>query len=132
MLVIDDDIDFLESTEAVLAGAGYEVITARSGEEGLAQAEGVRPNVVILDLMLEHPDQGFAVAHKLRQTPGLAEVPIIMVTSVAREAGFRFDLNSPEARRWIKVDKLLNKPVASADLLARVAEATGQAPQAAH
>jgi DNA-binding response OmpR family regulator len=132
VLVIDDDIDFLETTEVVLSGAGYEVATARSGEEGVAQANGVRPDVVILDLMLEHPDEGFSVAHQFKKSAELATVPIIMVTSVARDAGFRFDLNSPEARRWIKVDKLLSKPITGVELLARVAEATGQVEQAAH
>ncbi|MHB1006241.1 MAG: response regulator [Chloroflexota bacterium] len=126
VLIIDDDIDFLETAEAVLAGAGYEVTTARSGEEGVSQANGAHPDVIILDLMLEHPDAGFTVAHTLKNTPELASVPIIMVTAVAREAGFRFDLNSEEARKWIKVERLLNKPIPGAELVARVREATAE------
>jgi CheY-like chemotaxis protein len=126
VLIIDDDVDFLEISAATLASAGYSVTTAKSGEEGLAAAAEVTPDVVLLDLMLEKPDMGFTVAHQLRKQPELKEVTILLVTAAARETGFRFDLASPEDRRWIKVDRILNKPIARAELLARVAEAIGR------
>ncbi len=126
VLVIDDDVDFLDSTEATLASAGFEVTTAKTGEEGFAEACEKRPDVIVLDLMLEHTDTGFSVAHKIRCTPELAGVPVIMVTSVAKEAGFRFDLAGEDERRWIKVSRLLNKPVTGADLLAKIAEVRAQ------
>ncbi len=127
VLVIDDDVDFLDSTEATLASAGYEVVTAKTGEEGYAQACEKRPDVIVLDLMLEHTDTGFSLAHKIRRTPELADVPMIMVTSVARETGFRFNLAGEDERRWIKVNQLLHKPVTGADLLARIAEVRARA-----
>ena len=123
VLIVDDDVDYLEASEATLSAAGYAVITARSADEGITLAREIRPNLVILDLMLEHTDAGFALAHQIRSTPELADIPLIMVTSAAREAGYRFDLSSEEERRWIKVDRILNKPVTGAELLANVAEA---------
>jgi CheY-like chemotaxis protein len=123
VLIVDDDVDYLEASEATLSAAGYAVTTARSADEGITLAREIRPNLVILDLMLEHTDAGFALAHQIRSTPELADIPLIMVTSAAREAGYRFDLSSEEERRWIKVDRILNKPVTGAELLANVAEA---------
>lgn len=123
VLVVDDDVDFLETTEITLSSAGYEVATARSAEEGLSMARETRPDLIILDLMMEHSDAGFAFAHQIRRSPELAEVPMIMVTSVAREGDFRFDLSGEEERRWIKVDQIVNKPVTGAELLARVEQA---------
>ncbi len=73
--------------------------------------------------MLEKPDAGFTVAYQLRRQPDLQQVPILLVTAAARDTGFRFNLDSPEDRRWIKVDRILNKPLTRNDLLARVAEA---------
>jgi CheY-like chemotaxis protein len=123
VLIIDDDVDFLEISATTLTSAGYTVSTAKSGEEGLAAAAEVKPDVVLLDLMLEKPDMGFTVAYQLRKQPEMKDVPILLVTASARDTGFRFDLASPEDRRWIKVDRILNKPVTRIDLLAIVAEA---------
>lgn len=123
VLIIDDDVDFLEISATTLSSAGYTVTTAKSGEEGLVAAAEVKPDVVLLDLMLEKPDMGFTVAYQLRKQPEMKQVPILLVTASARETGFRFDLASPEDRRWIKVDRIINKPVARTELLARVAEA---------
>jgi CheY-like chemotaxis protein len=123
VLIIDDDVDFLETSEVTLTGAGYSVTTAKSAEEGLSVAAEAKPDVVLLDLMLERPDAGFTVAHELRRRPEMKEVPILLVTAAARDTGFRFNLDSPEDRRWIKVDRILNKPLTRADLIAKVAEA---------
>lgn len=130
VLVVDDDVDFLETTEITLSTAGYQVTTARSAEEGISLARDERPDVIILDLMMEHSDAGFALAHQVRRSAELANVPMIMVTSAAREGAFRFDLSGEEERRWIKVDQILNKPITGAELLARVDQAlAGQAAQ---
>ncbi len=125
ILLIDDDIDFLDATEAVLSRAGFDVFTARSGEDGLAQVESVKPDAIVLDLMLEHTDTGFGVAHRIRSQAETAEIPIIMITSAAREHGFRFEMNNDDARRWIKVNKMLYKPVPSALLIHQLQEFTG-------
>ena len=126
ILVIDDDTDFQEIASAILHSAGYGVAVASSGEEGLATAAAYQPDAVVLDLMLERPDAGFAVAYRLRQLPGAQDLPIILVTASARETGFRFDLDSAEERQWIKANVVLNKPISREDLVKHVSEALRQ------
>lgn len=126
ILIIDDDVDFVEIQKTVLESHGYEVRHAFNGKEGLALAAGYKPDLILLDLMMEHYDTGFVVAKKLKEDPALAGVPILMLSGVARETGVKFDLDSNAERAWIKADFFLNKPVRAEELVARVAALLGQ------
>lgn len=127
ILIIDDDIDFVDIHRHVLESHGYEVQYACNGKEGLELARLSPPDLVILDLMMEHYDTGFVVAKKLKGDPVTAKVPVLMLTGVARETGLKFDLDSPEDRAWIKADLFLNKPVRPEELVERVEHLTGLA-----
>jgi len=111
VLIVDDDRDLLHGQEAYLEERGFVVQTAESMEEGLARLDSFRPDVIVVDLMMEHYDTGFVFSKKVREKPGLADVPVLMQTAASKEVGFTFDAADPEARRWMKVDEVLIKPV---------------------
>ncbi|MBP7126410.1 response regulator [Myxococcota bacterium] len=110
ILLVDDDPDFLEQTAVRLQSDGFEVVTADSQAQGEAVlAGGTRFDLAILDLMMEHPDSGFVLGHRVRKTrPG---TPILLVTGVTGETGLEFDAATVEERRWVPADAVLPKPV---------------------
>jgi DNA-binding response OmpR family regulator len=109
VLIVDDDEDFLFQHRIQLEAAGFEVVTACSRREAEEKTSTFRPDLAILDLMMEHHDDGFVLSHRLkRQFPGL---PVVMVTAVTSETGLMFDPASPEERAWVGADALLAKPI---------------------
>jgi two-component system cell cycle response regulator DivK len=82
ILIIEDNEYSLYMLTFILTRHGYEVIQARDGRDGIALASQVEPALILLDIQLPVVD-GYTVAQTLRRTPGLAQLPIIAVTSYA-------------------------------------------------
>ncbi|MFA5182068.1 MAG: response regulator [Syntrophales bacterium] len=82
VLVIEDNEQNLYLVKFILEKHGYEVCEARDGREGIEMAVTVKPDLILLDIQLPVMD-GYAVAKIIRTQPGLAQVPIIAVTSYA-------------------------------------------------
>jgi adenylate cyclase len=80
ILVVDDIPENVRLLEAVLVPRGYEVLTATSGEEALDLVASVRPDLVLLDVVMPGMD-GYAVCQALRENEETAVLPVIMVTS---------------------------------------------------
>jgi DNA-binding response OmpR family regulator len=85
VLVIEDDRSLAEVLSYNLKGAGYEVLVATDGQDGLLKAETKSPDLVVLDLMLPVVD-GLDVCRRLRAQPATREIPIIMLTAKAEES----------------------------------------------
>lgn len=118
ILIIDDDPDFVRSTGLVLKTAGYEVLEAFSGKEGLEKSNSGKPDLYIIDLMMETYSEGSAITNALREDEESRNKPMIMITSV--------DLRGPwdtYQQEWIGCDIVMQKPVSSEELLRTVAEA---------
>ena len=116
IVVVDDDPDFLEFIRIVLRSAGYKVDTAASATEGLALIRSSVPDLIISDLMMSYSLEGIELAHEITHDPILANVPLLVVTSIARTMdAVGFDEETAPA---IKV--FLTKPVSPDELLARV------------
>jgi len=109
VLLVDDDEDFLFQQRLLLEQAGFEV----EALQGQSQAELFlarrRPDVAVVDVMMEHPDAGFVLCHHIRKKD--PTIPVILVTSVNSETNLDFDLASQEDRDWIRADALLAKPI---------------------
>lgn len=118
ILLVDDDLDFLEMHEVVLKNNGYQVLTATNGREGIEKVRAEMPDLIILDLMMEKYDTGFSFSKKIKNDPLFKKIPILMVTSVAEATGYHFSLK--EDGYWMKVDDFLDKPVKPEVLLSRV------------
>ena len=109
ILLVDDDIDYLEQTQLLLENAGWNVITAGGQKEAEECLERMTPDLAIVDLMMEKMDGGFALSYHIRRKcPG---TPVILVTAVASETSIDFDAVTEEEKSWIKADVMLAKPV---------------------
>ena len=117
LLLIDDDVDFVEMNRTVLEHGGYRVSAAYNGREGLEVARTELPDLIVLDVMMEDSTEGFDVSRELRSDPMLSHVPILMLTSVNRR--FRPLRFGPD-ENWLPVDRFLDKPVRPQLLLAEI------------
>jgi len=120
IMVVDDDLDILEQLETILKSEGYEVLTANGDEEAESLLLTIKPDLVILDLMMEHMDSGFVLAHNLKKL--YPATPIIMLTSVSAATGISFGAQSPQAQSWLKADLLLDKPIRPEQIKAEVSQ----------
>lgn len=119
VLVVDDDRDWRAAVSALLEDAGYRVETAETGRDGVLLARSLRPDVVILDVMMAERTEGFFVLQELRRDPRLAETPVIVASSIYTEhPNFRV---RPDAG-WLPASRFLAKPVDPARLLTEVRE----------
>jgi two-component system, OmpR family, response regulator len=121
ILLVDDDEDFLFQHRVQLEHAGFNVRTATSRQQ--AEELDERPDIAILDLMMEHHDDGFVLSHRLkRRYPGL---PVILVTAVTSETGLVFDPATPQERRWVGAERVLSKPIRFEQLRAEIDRVLG-------
>ncbi len=116
ILIVDDDIDYLFQMELKVRQFGFNTITAESQAEAEKIIETVKPDLAILDLMMETDDSGFILSYKIKKK--YPDVPIIIATGVTAETGMNFDVRTEEERRWIKADLFLDKGI-RADQLQR-------------
>jgi DNA-binding response OmpR family regulator len=79
ILLVDDDVEIIESLKVALTAKGYEILIARDGNQGLAMAERENPALVILDMMMPKRS-GFLVLEKLRRTQK-DPMRVIMITA---------------------------------------------------
>lgn len=113
VLVVDDDLDYLETMQAALETAGFTVATARDGAEGLRLARQLRPDAMVLDVMMSWALDGLHLSLKLKEDPILREIPIVMVSSIgSSEYAAAFPADQP-----LRVEAYLAKPVSSAHLV---------------
>ena len=114
ILIVDDDPDMVEAGRFVLEGKGYQVVCAANAEEGLQALDREKPDLVILDVMMEEPDDGIRVARQIRRKG--SKVPILMLTSVNVAMNLHIDKDS----EVVPVDEFQEKPVDPATLLLKV------------
>jgi len=116
VLIVDDDPDIVEASQLFLEKEGHRIETAGSRREGMEKVESFQPDLLILDVMMEQPDDGFAMAQDLRRLG--KTFPILMLTSVASASGLAFDKDA----EMVPVDDFQAKPVEPATLVRKVAE----------
>jgi DNA-binding response OmpR family regulator len=80
ILLVDDDEDILDITQAFLKSRGYDVILARSGEEALKEVETSRPNLILLDVMMPKMD-GFWLCRAIKADPRFRLIPVVFLTA---------------------------------------------------
>jgi len=118
ILVIDDDLDFLDFVRIVLSANGYEVEVAPAAQEGLQKMRANPPDLVIVDVMMSFVLDGWSVSREMRFDPILCDIPVLMVSAIVS------DKNDPlfPGREECRVDGFMSKPLDPAALLRRVAE----------
>ena len=124
VLIIDDDVDIVEAEKLLLENRGYDVISAFDGKEGFRKIKEEKPDIIILDVMMVTPDEGFQITRKIRNDPEISALPIVMVTSVGKVTGFKYDADRD--RELLPVDEYLEKPIKPDELLGAVERALAQ------
>jgi CheY-like chemotaxis protein len=109
VLLVDDDDDFLFQQRVQLEEAGFNVVSAQGQTEAEELLAKQRPDLAVIDVMMENPDAGFVLCHHIRKLD--AGIPVILVTSVNSETNLDFDMTTEEDRQWIKADAMLAKPI---------------------
>lgn len=109
ILLVDDDEDFVFQQKIQLEALGYRVLTAESKAAAERALLGVRPDLAVVDLMMEDMDAGFTICHHIKRKD--KTIPVIMCTGVVSETGLEFDAVTDEEQTWVKADVLLSKPL---------------------
>ncbi|MCF8435270.1 MAG: response regulator [Ignavibacteriales bacterium] len=111
--IIDDDPDIIEASTLVLQSKGYDTVSASNPTDGFKKIMELQPQLIILDVMMEEPDDGFFLAQKLRRNK--ITTPILMYTSVSKTIGFEY-----AAGEMVPVDDFVEKPISPDELLNKV------------
>lgn len=118
ILLVEDEANLRELVKARLEANGYEVATVADGFNAIVQARRLRPDLIILDLMIPNID-GYAVCRVLKSTPELSSIPIIMFTA-------RTSLDDMRRGKEMGADAYLTKPFRPEEMLDKIQELLGQ------
>lgn len=125
ILVVDDDKDVTEAMKIALEANGYEVDIASSGKEGLEKVKTFRPDLVLLDIMMDTITDGLHFSYTIKDGSNpeykeFANIPIIMVSSIESKQGIRIDKLADSD--FIKAEHFLRKPVNPDTLIQKIKE----------
>lgn len=117
IFLVDDDPDFVEATATILEKNGHEVIRLYDGDECLEKLKEVRPDLIVLDVMMPRLD-GYTVCKKLKADPEYSSIPVLLLTAVAAHIPTtRYtQLQGMET----EADDYVDKPVEPEELVRRV------------
>lgn len=116
ILIVDDDPDVVDACRLFLERERHEVAAAYNRDEGMKAIADVHPDLLILDVIMEQPDDGIAMAQELRRQ-GFAK-PILMLTSISRVTGLTYGKD----KDVVPVDAFVEKPVDPGTLLHKVSD----------
>lgn len=122
ILVIDDDADFLEAISIILKSAFYETITANNPKEGKEKLMLEKPDLILLDIMMDSLFDGYSFCHAIKTSDEFNEyrsIPIIFVSAVKDLSGSRFSFHSSD-EGLVGPDDYIDKPIKTDDLLQRI------------
>ena len=116
ILVVDDDPDVVEACRLYLEKADHTVKAAYNRNQGMAAIDAEKPDLLVLDVIMEQPDDGIAMAQELRRMG--FDAPILMLTSLSKVTGMAYAKDDDA----VPVDAFLEKPVDPAVLTSKVSE----------
>lgn len=116
ILIIDDDADLVLANRMVLESAGYLVDEAPNGKEGLVKMRANRPDLVLMDVMMAGPLEGYYTTQQIFDDPALREIPIVMISSISTT---QFAASFP-TDQYLNILEFISKPVEPETLLAKI------------
>ena len=122
LLIVDDDQDFVEAVACYMEAHGYTVLRARNGAEGVRLAKLERPDLILMDIMMNERTEGFFTIQEIRRDPALKSVPIFVISSFCTRLP---DFEIPSSGGWLTHDMFFAKPVDTAQLLERIRQRVG-------
>ncbi|MBN1661643.1 MAG: response regulator [Anaerolineae bacterium] len=128
ILVIDDDVQLVDSVQILLESVGYRVSHAYRAEEGVEVAREARPDLILLDIMFAGPPgpDGVEMSRRLHQDPDLSDIPVIILSGVKKVLDMPITLEPDED--YMPVQAFLEKPFKPAELLTAIEKVIGPRP----
>ena len=120
ILIIDDDPEFTASTRDLLEAEDYTVVNFSGVSGGLDKIKEVKPDVILLDVMMESADSGLSTAKKLRDDPETSSIPVILITGISKAEHLLSSYAPNEA--WPNVKTSFEKPVDPKSLIKKLQE----------
>jgi CheY-like chemotaxis protein len=116
ILIVDDDPDLVLATRLVLESEGYNVEEAATGREGLEKMKENAPDLVLMDVMMANPLDGYYTTQQIADDEALSQVPILMVTSITTsQYADRFPTD-----QHLNIREFISKPVEPEALLNKI------------
>jgi len=121
VLLIDDDADVHQVVKMILEPKGYKVQCALTGPSGLETARRMMPDVLLLDIMLDTPSEGFHIAYTLKNDDVLKGIPIVIISSIGKKMGI--DYAKELGTDYVPASVFIDKPFDAETLLKAVNQA---------
>jgi CheY-like chemotaxis protein len=121
IVVTDDDREIRDTMQALLEMRGYTVVTAANRDEGMATIRRERPDLAILDVMMDSWQDGFEMSREIKKDPELKNIPILMLTAIGGRTGINVKSSAGDPT-WLPVDAFLEKPAEPNVLFSRIEE----------
>lgn len=119
ILIVDDDPDITEAMKLVLEEKGYSVDQAKDGDSAMGRIRANKPDLIILDVMMNTPQEGFTLSRELKKNTEYKVIPILMLTAVKEKTGIDFKSAAGD-EDWLPVEDYLDKPVKPDILIEKV------------
>jgi CheY-like chemotaxis protein len=125
ILVIDDDVQLVDTVQILLESVGYKVAYAYQAEKGMDLAREIHPDLILLDVMFAGPPgpDGIEISRRLQEDPDLRDVPVIILSGVKRVLDMPVKLAPDES--FMPVEAFLEKPFKPNQLLAAIEKILG-------
>ena len=125
ILVIDDDVQLVDTVKTLLESVGYEVSFAYQSEKGMELAQKTKPDLILLDIMFAGPPgpDGTEISRRLHEDPILKDTPVIVLSGVKTALDMPVKLGPDDA--YMPVDAFLEKPFKPNELLAEIEKVLG-------
>jgi CheY-like chemotaxis protein len=125
ILVIDDDVQMVDTVETLLTSVGYEVSHSYLALDGIELAREIKPDLILLDVMFAGPPgpDGFAIARQLKDDADLKDIPIIIVSGLKKVLDISYDMAPDD--KWMPVKAFLEKPIKPAEVLGAIEKVLG-------
>lgn len=109
VLVVDDDEALAEVYRIVLDSHGYQVDRAGSKQSALQKIDTMKPDLIVLDIMMDKLTDGFEICYQLKHDPNTREIPVLVISGITNETGFTFSPGTDG--EYFEADDYLPKPV---------------------
>ncbi len=119
IMIVDDDADYIYVVKTLLENEQYTVVTAGGKKEGMEKIRAEKPDLAILDVMMDVWNDGFEMSRQLKKDTQFKNMPLLMLTAIENKTGIDFKSTAGDPL-WLPVDAFLSKPVEPQTLLAKV------------
>ena len=108
IFIIDDDPDIVRLLKLAFESRQHTVGFAHNGTDGINMVENEKPDLIVLDIMMEKKDEGIHVARTLKSKQDIQHIPILMLTGIKDELGFDFKKEAGDDS-WLPVEAYIDK-----------------------